>query len=358
MGLQKANIISKTNTGLRTMQSFLLTKMTKGGVGVVMVAGSWWGLGLHSGNVSQKTPQSPPRPTSGQINLDTGILNHLQSQFKVHYEEATNCISNRGISHLKESIGEIKFGQALLMLLSPTLTECEIQSIAQKEINEKNIETIGETSLVKNGDDKNISVLLYDTKSANDSVILKGCHILFSWTLFASVWSSVILFPVVTLWKVWDGAWGTVASIASTWLCTLCFRVPSTHELRRFVFRGLHKWFPRVDIIYEGEPPVDQTIFCCHPHGIFSVGTALLLDDLNYRPINDQSAQSREVGIVAAPFLRWGNPIFKCIADVMGIHIHGAGRTEFRQLLDSRKSCVLVPGGFSEATITCVGKGS
>jgi hypothetical protein len=76
---------------------------------------------------------------------------------------------------------------------------------------------------------------------------------------------------------------------------------------------------------------------------------------LNYRKLSDGHS-TRDVVIVAAPLLRWCNPLFKSLTDLCGIHIYGAGRKEFRTLLETGKSCTLVPGGFSEATITCVGK--
>ncbi|KAF4684914.1 hypothetical protein FOZ60_007158 [Perkinsus olseni] len=59
--------------------------------------------------------------------------------------------------------------------------------------------------------------------------------------------------------------------------------------------------------------------------------------------------------MVASPFLRWFCPTWKILFDLCGITFGGAGRKEFKRLLQSGKSCVLVTGGFHEATITCPG---
>jgi hypothetical protein len=346
------------------MQPFVFTNLGKG----VMVAGGLWGLRSVSqqqkGNSAERESLTALAVPSLSCLANKSKSLDFKFAFNVVFMEARSVLLDRYTSNLRsidEIIGEVKKHRVpLINVFLPTVAECEGQPDdvqVQHTVDESIVKQSTEGSNVPSTSSiANIKVLLYDANVAHDSILLRGCHVLLSWTVFASLWSSVILFPVLTLWKIYDGAWGAVASIAGSWLCSLMVRLPSSDGLRRFLFRGMHKWFPHVDIIYEGEPPVDKTIFCSHPHGVFSVGTALLLDDLNYRKLDDDTNTTREVVLVAAPFLRWCNPIFKCLTDLVGIHIHGAGKTEFRELLESGKSFTLVPGGFSEATITCVGK--
>jgi hypothetical protein len=365
------------------MQPIVATSMTK----CVALAGGLWGLRhIHitqerfqsstakDHDTFLSTPVAPLVP----LFLANKEIGELKAQVKFHYKKALVSLSNHlepTYQSVQDVVGAIRFDHSRVvhLLLSPHLTSCDEQPRIQISTNmllstkETRVENEN-TEIEVEGDSKsaaldttgkvstnsNITVVLYDSITANDNFVMRGSHIVFSWSIFATVWSSVLAFPVYTVCQVCGGAWSTVASILTAWACSLFVRLPSCHDLRRFVFSGLHKWFPRVDIVYEGEPAVDKTIFCAHPHGVFSIGTAMLLDDLNYRKL--ENGKTREVVIVAAPFLRWGNPVFKCIADLMGIHIHGAGRTDFRKLLESGTSCALVPGGFSEATITCVGK--
>ena len=247
----------------------------------------------------------------------------------------------------------VNMSHELAYLFPCTIVECQGRPAVELK------ESVNVDLLPRRVDNKlagGTTVVLHDEQVTTESLLRRGCHTLFSWTVFASLWSSVIAFPIVTLLNVANGAWTSVMSIAGVWVCSLLFRLPSSVELRRFLCQGLHKWFPYVDIVYEEEPQVVKSIFCCHPHGVFSIGAALLLDDLNYHELPDGSGGRREVAIVAAPFLRWCNPLFKWLTDLTDIHIHGAGRKEFRKLLDTGQACALIPGGFSEATITCVGK--
>lgn len=182
------------------------------------------------------------------------------------------------------------------------------------------------------------------------------CHIFFAWTVFGSLWISAIAFPAVFVSKLFTGTWVAVAKMVSMWVCAVAFDLPVQHEIRQFLVRGLHKWFPHIDILYEEEPRFEKTIFCVHPHGIFGIGFASLVDDLTSRLYSNHSTSSDtsmkyEMTLVAAPFLRWCSPIFKWALDLCGVKLHGAGGAEFKNLLRSGNPCALIPGGFHEAMV-------
>ena len=329
------------NTSIADIMYTAPLHMTKGAV----VLGGLWGLRSISQNTTEKQ-----LGVFKEVSLITDQVNLINIKCA--------CISSREYTARigMKCLEGLSFSDKLL---SHNIVECSSAQLSDREKQAKAI--ISDVTVKKCETNENntcegekICVLLHDADSSRGSLILKGLHITFSWTMFATMWSSMIVLPIVAIWKSFEGAWSTVATVVCSYVCSWSFQFPSSHELRRFLVSGLHKWFPHVDIVYEEEPPVDKTIFCCHPHGVFGVGTAMLLDDLNYRQL--ENGLRRSVAIVTAPFLRWCNPVFKFLSDIAGIPVHGAGKNEFRKLLESGQSFILVPGGFSEATITCVGK--
>lgn len=53
-------------------------------------------------------------------------------------------------------------------------------------------------------------------------------------------------------------------------------------------------------------------------------------------------------------FLRWFCPTWKILFDLCGIQFGGAGRKEFKQLLESGKSCVGVDEDYDDLLLTAI----
>jgi hypothetical protein len=240
----------------------------------------------------------------------------------------------------------------LLQLFLPTTVACEGR-LAAPAPGEGNAATVSSSAEEAKTETHEV-VLLHNSNTDEEWIVQRVCHVVFAWSVFASLWVSVLAFPYAVISALLAGAWVPVAALAGVWAGSLVVSLPPSHELRRFLFRGLHKWFPHVDIVYEEEPARARSIFCVQPHGVLAVGTTMLVDDLTYRKLHDGS--TRDVAIVMSPFLRWCNPLWKLLTDITGVQIHGAGRRDFRRLLASGRACALLPGGFHEATIACVGK--
>jgi len=114
----------------------------------------------------------------------------------------------------------------------------------------------------------------------------------------------------------------------------------------------LELWFSKFSIGYEHpvEPipaskQLNRTIYCYHPHGLFSIGAALLAVDLILR--------GEKIAFVTSSHMRWFNPLAKLMMDIAGIDIVGATASEVQAALrKGERSLILVPGGYEEAVFT------
>lgn len=123
-------------------------------------------------------------------------------------------------------------------------------------------------------------------------------------------------------------------------------KFPEIPWISHQIASGLELWFSKFAIEYvHPKEYKGRTIYCYHPHGLFSIGAALLAADLIRR--------GEKIAFVTSSHMRWFNPLAKLMMDIAGIEIVGATPKEVQAAMrKGDRSLILVPGGYEEAVFT------
>jgi 1-acyl-sn-glycerol-3-phosphate acyltransferase len=181
---------------------------------------------------------------------------------------------------------------------------------------------------------------------------LRPWFIAFCWSLLIGVWLTAALGPIYAGLCIYHGLWDSLLSFLCFWLIGGFLRFPSIPALTHLMAKGLESWFKYFTIDYEhaflkqgNSVCSGRTIYCYHPHGLFSFGMVLLAVDL--------ARKNEPVGIIGSSHMRWFNPLAKILLDLAGIELIGASSREVqRALRRGDRSLILVPGGYEEAVLT------
>jgi 2-acylglycerol O-acyltransferase 2 len=146
----------------------------------------------------------------------------------------------------------------------------------------------------------------------------------------------------------------------SIWLLGSVLKFPHIPWLTEAITTGIEAWFKDFSICYEGffvgknnskllsptpGASSQKTIYCYHPHGLFSIGAVLLAVDLIRR--------GEKIAFVTSAHMRWFNPLLKMFMDMAGMEIVGASAKEVQAAMKrGDRSLILVPGGYEEAVLT------
>ena len=173
------------------------------------------------------------------------------------------------------------------------------------------------------------------------------------WAIVMSVWLAAGVGPVYVLSCVFNGAWDSLLTFLCFWLFGSVIKFPAISCISSAIATGLEIWFKKFEIDYEHvtfpEAPLkcssQKTIYCYHPHGLFSLGAVFLAADLIKR--------GEKVAFVTSSHMRWFNPIAKLVMDLADIEIIGATGPEVQAAMKKgERSLILVPGGYEEAVFT------
>ena len=193
----------------------------------------------------------------------------------------------------------------------------------------------------------------YIPSALRESFILMCC------LAIVGVWLAAAFGPLFMIYSIYHRAWDFLLTFLCVWLWGGLVRVPHMPTLAEAITTGIESWFSRFSITYEhlssalsikrpAKTPGGPTIYCYHPHGLFSFGTALLAVDLIRR--------GEKVSIVTSSHMRWFNPVLKILLDVAGIEIVGSSRNEVEAAMKrGDRSLILVPGGYEEGVMTQTG---
>lgn len=173
-----------------------------------------------------------------------------------------------------------------------------------------------------------------------------------SWSLFVLAWISAVAAPLLVVYAIAIGAWDGLMTFLGFWLLGGIIKLPAIPAFTDLTTRGLTSWFDSFSIQYPTNnadrsklPKRPPTIYCYHPHGLFSIGAGLLAIDL--------IRKGEPVAMVASSHLRWFNPVLKLLLDMAGIELVGASSKEVQAAMKrGEKSLVLVVGGYEEAVMT------
>ena len=172
------------------------------------------------------------------------------------------------------------------------------------------------------------------------------------WSLFIGVWLSALLAPAFVGICLIKGWWDSLLTFMVIWLAGGLMSFPYTPQFADIITSGIESWFAKFKIHHEHlSAPVPftsrskPTIYCYHPHGLFSIGAGLLAANLVRR--------GEKVAIVTSSHMRWFNPVLKLLLDMAGIEIVGASPKEVRAAMaKGDRSLILVIGGYEEAVLT------
>lgn len=172
------------------------------------------------------------------------------------------------------------------------------------------------------------------------------------WSLLLGVWLAAAFGPIYALWCFHKRSLDSLLTFLCLWFLGGMIKVPYLPSLSESFASGLESWFKSFTIKHEhahsraAEPDSPKnTIYCYHPHGLFSLGMALLAADLVRR--------GEKIAIVASNHMRFFNPVAKIILDMAGIELVGASPREVQAAMKrGDRSLILVPGGYEEAVMT------
>ena len=183
--------------------------------------------------------------------------------------------------------------------------------------------------------------------------LIRPLFSLLCWSVILSIWVAAGFGPIYLIFTLVNQAWSSALTFFCVWLLGGFLTFPEFPWLAHQIANGLEYWFPFFAIKYEGQKfrtgsdanAVQRTMYCYHPHGLFSIGAALLAADLIRR--------GEKVAFVTSSHMRWFNPLAKIMMDLAGIEIVGATATEVQAAMrKGERSLILVPGGYEEAVFT------
>jgi len=171
--------------------------------------------------------------------------------------------------------------------------------------------------------------------------------------LYVGVWLTAVFGPIFVAVCALSGWWDYLISFLIIWFTGSLISLPFIPSFSDFVSSGIESWFKQFSIQYEHTHnpeliPVASrrpTIYCYHPHGLFSIGAGLLAANLARR--------GEKVAIVASSHMRWFNPVAKLLLDMAGIELIGASPKDVQNAMKrGTQSLILVIGGYEEAVMT------
>lgn len=175
------------------------------------------------------------------------------------------------------------------------------------------------------------------------------------WSVFASLWFVSITMPAALVWSLATAKWKLMSALLAAYCFPHVITVPALPRSATHAFwGGLQGWFPEgMEVLYVGttpepepEPPSKgekrKRLFCIHPHGIYTLGALALPDHVP------------EVRLCIAPYLYHFAPVFRVVAELLGVKLGSTGPRDLKRLMEKENSpMAIVPGGFEEATVTC-----
>jgi len=175
------------------------------------------------------------------------------------------------------------------------------------------------------------------------------------WAIVMSIWLAAAFGPLYLLYCAILQQWDAAVSFLCIWLLGGLIKFPEIPWVAHQIASALELWFSKFSIRYEhpvepipGRKQLNRTIYCYHPHGLFSIGAALLAVNLILR--------GEKIAFVTSSHMRWFNPLAKLMMDIAGIDIVGATAREVQAALRrGERSLILVPGGYEEAVFTQTG---
>eukprot|EP00927_Polykrikos_kofoidii_P059328 TRINITY_DN54508_c0_g1_i1.p1 TRINITY_DN54508_c0_g1~~TRINITY_DN54508_c0_g1_i1.p1 ORF type:complete len:497 (-),score=55.78 TRINITY_DN54508_c0_g1_i1:111-1601(-) len=190
---------------------------------------------------------------------------------------------------------------------------------------------------------------------------------LVAWCFAMACWTSLVWLPVATIvlgTRLMRGGsstslYSTAVILASLYTWPLLPGSSSPHQPFQHGFMGpyLLNWFSSAEVWADqaalSRTAEEPTMFCYHPHGVFSVGLGALVGA-------GRSVIPEDLVVFSAPFIKFCGPLLQVFARISfgpSVRIESAGKDSLHRVFRSRASSVLlVPGGIQEATLSAPGK--
>ena len=172
-----------------------------------------------------------------------------------------------------------------------------------------------------------------------------------AWSLFLFAWGLTMLTPLVLMYWLASAKWSYLAGYSLFWLGVVLewIKLPYMAGCREYLVENMTRWFGEVSVAFnEDVGSSERTLYCVHPHGIFSFGFFLLymqLLKLGLRPV-----------MLGAPYVQWFCPTLRLLFGIVGVEFASASKAEVNRVLTEGRNACLMIGGFEEATITELGQ--
>eukprot|EP00966_Prymnesium_polylepis_P024885 573797-Prymnesium_polylepis.4 len=156
------------------------------------------------------------------------------------------------------------------------------------------------------------------------------------WLLGLAAPGILVVLCVLRLWQL--------AAIFLLSMLVCYVPLPKIAALRRVIHAGVTTYFFESSVTYEAPIPAGKTLLAIHPHGIFCLGWSLLFfaEDLLHLTFCYSSA------------LYWSPFMHLLVQLTRGNACAPADKATFLRMMKKGRPLALIPGGFEEATITCV----
>ena len=172
-----------------------------------------------------------------------------------------------------------------------------------------------------------------------------------AWSLFLFGWSLTLLTPLVLLYWLACAKWGYLIGYGLFWLgvITDVIRLPFMPGCAEYLVTNMTGWLGHTSVAFQEKvESAERTLFCVHPHGIFSFGFFLLymqLLQMGVKPV-----------MFGAPYVQWFCPTLRLLFGLLGVEFASASKSEVNRIMAEGMNACLMIGGFEEATITELGK--
>jgi len=160
--------------------------------------------------------------------------------------------------------------------------------------------------------------------------------------IFIGSWFFSVISPIIFMFLI-IRADNERASILTVLVLTCFLPFPYCPKIRQFCFEGGTRYFQKSSLFVEEhilDPGNPKKLLCVHPHGIVSVGWAILFNSI-------------ETAGVKFCFSRalYCSPFFGLLTRICG-QPYPADKNTFKRLMKCQDTMALIPGGFEEASIT------
>jgi len=161
---------------------------------------------------------------------------------------------------------------------------------------------------------------------------------------YVAVWVAASGWPFFLAAFVWYSCWlSALVLVAILGICSI--PLEPRDAIKSWMRRGTRLYFREASLRYEHDVADGAdvpTVLAVHPHGVFCMGWGTLFAQQELDHVHWCFAN-----------VLYNSPMFRAFTSLIG-RPASASKASFLRLMKRRKTIAILPGGFEEATISCV----